>query len=486
MNRLFFILALVIFTHTTAISQKISWSTRLMDYSHKFQSDNNFAYMAMGVPSVYPDTNYYNPYSQYCEGYILEFKNTDKKNLIKVGFHEPIMAQQLILGGIFNPGSILSIDVVLEDEKTRKNVYTFNQKYSIVKLINFHVFFQPTKVSHIEIVFQHKFINKWNLLKGIGLSYNPEPEEVLPYQIDLTNKVIKKELVDDNIKTDDCFLFAPKISADGNTLFFVKECANNKNGQDIWTSTKEDGLWSEPVNVGKPLNNASHNYVASVGADGNTLLVGNKYGPDGNYAGDGISKSIKMDDGKWSLPQAISIPNNINYNENVNYFQSLDEKYIIIASEDDISLGDLDLSVSIFNSLTNKWSAPIHLGATINTPHSEDYPYLAKDGITLYYSSKGFIGYGGHDIYMSKRLDDTWKNWSKPVNLGPKINTSADDKGFIVSADGAHAYLNSTSFDTANKIDIYKIVLPEEFHQLDVNNIVKVSTLKSKNMIDLK
>ena len=87
---------------------------------------------------------------------------------------------------------------------------------------------------------------------------------------------------------------------------------------------------------------------------------------------------------------------------------------------------------------------------------------------------------------MTKRLDDTWKNWSKPVNLGPLINTSSDDKGFIISSDGTHAYLNSASVDKVNSIDIFKISLPEEFYQMGEHNIVKVTNLKSPMRFEVK
>jgi hypothetical protein len=469
-------------------AQDIVWSTRLMDYSKKFQTENNYASMAIGVPSIYPDTNLYNTCNINSEGYILHFNASEKLNMIKMGFNSPVMAQQIILGGVFNPGSIYSVDIILEDGRTKKNVYKFNEKYSIVKFHDFNVFLEPTKIYAIEVYFQHKFINSWNLLKGIGVINSGEALDLVPYQVTLDPTKIKKQLIDDNFQADgDCFLFAPEITPDGKTLYFVKECSRSKEGQDIWFSIQdEDGKWGEPQSIGKPLNNKSHNYVASVGSDGNFLLVGNKYNADGSFAGDGVSKSYKLSDNKWSVPQNIDIPNHVNYNENANYFLSEDEKYLIFASEDENSLGDLDLYVSIFNSTGRTWSEPIHLGKSINTTFSEDYPYLAKDGVTLYFSSKGHIGYGGHDVYMTQRLDDTWKNWSKPVNLGPLINTYSDDKGFIISSDGKHAYLNSASLEKANGIDIFRINLPEEFYQTEKHNYVKATSLKSPMKFEIK
>jgi hypothetical protein len=165
---------------------------------------------------------------------------------------------------------------------------------------------------------------------------------------------------------------------------------------------------------------------------------------------------------------------------------SKDEKHLIFASEDDNSLGGLDLYVSIFNNAQKKWSEPLHLGNIVNTPFSEDYPYLAEDGITMYFSSNGHIGYGAHDIYMTKRLDDTWKNWSVPVNLGTGINTCFDDKGFTISSDGKHAYLNSTFHRQSAVIDIFRINLPEEFYQIGDHNSAKMSSLKTPMRIEVR
>jgi outer membrane protein OmpA-like peptidoglycan-associated protein len=76
------------------------------------------------------------------------------------------------------------------------------------------------------------------------------------------------------------------------------------------------------------------------------------------------------------------------------------------------------------------------------------------------------LGYGGHDIYVSKRLDDTWKKWSKPQNLGPMVNSKADDKGFAITSSGDHAYYNTVNFDSdLHHMDIYKINLPKILHQ---------------------
>ncbi|MDX2189274.1 MAG: hypothetical protein SFY32_05375 [Bacteroidota bacterium] len=462
-------------------AQEITWASMLLKQTKKFESDNNLASFAIGVPSIYPDTNLYSNYDPYCEGFLLMFKNTSKLNTIRVGYTTPTKAQQLILGGVFNPGTIVKVSALLEDGR-EKILYTFNEKNSIVKFNNYHIFFEACTIMELEITFNHMFINKWNLLKGIGLANWNEPLEITAFEGDITGRKIIKQSVDGDFKKDGCYIFAPKISTNGQRVYFVKECPNSDNGQDIWYADIDDlGKWNEPKNIGFPLNNSSHNYVASAGSS--FLLVGNKYKPDGSYGGEGVSITKSDSLGKWMVPKEVAIPDYINNNEHSNFFMTDEQDILIIAAEDDRSFGDLDLYVSLKDDQSGKWSKSINLGEQINTTFSEDYPYLAKDGVTLYFSSKGHIGYGGYDIYMTKRLDDTWKNWTKPINLGSQINTKTDDKSFVISSDGTHAYLNSQETDN---LGIYKIDLSPEFYQINEKPIVKVTGSKKPMRFEVK
>ena len=110
------------------------------------------------------------------------------------------------------------------------------------------------------------------------------------------------------------------------------------------------------------------------------------------------------------------------------------------------------------------------MGSVINTSKEEYSPFLASDNKTLYFSSNGHSGFGGSDIFFSKRLDDTWTNWSFPINLGESINSAKWDGYYTISAKGDYAYFISTAgtvneadFDPENE-DIYRISLAKEAH----------------------
>jgi outer membrane protein OmpA-like peptidoglycan-associated protein len=93
----------------------------------------------------------------------------------------------------------------------------------------------------------------------------------------------------------------------------------------------------------------------------------------------------------------------------------------------------------------------------LNTAGDETAPFLASDDQTMYFSSNGFSGYGGSDVYMTKRLDDTYTNWSEPKNMGPEINSKGEDLFFNIPSTSEYAYYSRG--DQTNT-DIYRAKLP--------------------------
>ena len=110
---------------------------------------------------------------------------------------------------------------------------------------------------------------------------------------------------------------------------------------------------------------------------------------------------------------------------------------------------------------------PVNTGATINTDLEESSPYLAPDNRTLYFASKGHNGYGGHDIFVTKRLDDTWTNWSEPKNLGPAVNGGLDDEFFSITHCGNFAVFSKQV--NVRNVDLFRISIEDLFGQPAVN-----------------
>ncbi len=259
---------------------------------------------------------------------------------------------------------------------------------------------------------------------------------------------------------------SPFISYDGKTLYFSRTGDPNNNGGekdfDIWYSTLDaKGQWQEARNAGSPLNNGAPNAVQSVSPDNNLLLLANGYKPDGSADGNGLSYSNYQING-WEVPKKVSIKNFVNHNEFVDYFLSSDNKFLLCAIDNGKTFGQKDIFVCFLQS-ANSFSEPLNLGKAINTPGDEFGIYLAADNKTLYFSSYGHESYGSADVFISKRLDDGWTNWSRPLNMGSHINSTDWDGAFKISAKGDYAYLSCKGRQSiGGSEDIYRVKLSDK------------------------
>ncbi|NQW30412.1 MAG: OmpA family protein [Ignavibacteria bacterium] len=277
----------------------------------------------------------------------------------------------------------------------------------------------------------------------------------------------------------------PVIAPDGLTLYFCRSHAPENIGggrQDIWYSEMEpDGGWSEARNIGIPLNNRENNYLMSITPDGNTIIIGDSY-TDPKVQARSIAISRRTVDG-WSIPQPITIKNFYNNNRFGEYSLSNNGKTLFMAIERTDTRGGKDLYVS-FRENDTTWSEPVNLGPTINSLAHEVTPFIASDDMSLYFSSDGKGGYGAFDVFVSRRQDTTWFNWSEPENLGPTINSSAWDLYYTIPAAGDFAYYVSYN-NTYGAGDIFKIRLPKKFRPRAVVLVVgKVLNKKTGEPIE--
>ena len=259
----------------------------------------------------------------------------------------------------------------------------------------------------------------------------------------------------------------PMIAPDGRTLYFARiSHPNNTHGdkgsQDIWYSEFDEASkqWGPARRMGFPLNKDEYNCAYSITPDGQTMLIKGQYN-NGNYETRGFSLSKKTANG-WSPPQKIDIPNYVNLSKGQFDcgFLSADGKVLMMAFSEKKNSKEDDIYVS-FRQQDGSWSKPMDLGPEVNTKFTETTPFLAPDGATLYFSSNREGGLGSNDIYVCKRVDKTWKHWSKPVNLGPKINTDGYDAYYTLGASGDYAYL-TTFKNTLGKGDIVRVKLGED------------------------
>ncbi len=256
----------------------------------------------------------------------------------------------------------------------------------------------------------------------------------------------------------------PVISPDGKTLFFSRishpQNAHGENGsQDVWYSEFRNNRWGNAVRMPNIVNKDVYNAIYSITPDGNTVLLKGSYNK-GVYQtrGFSISKRVRR---SWSAPETIEIPDyeKLSKGEFDCGFLSNDGQTLIMSFSDKKKGRNDDLYVS-FKDKDGKWSKPQSLGPDVNTPgYMETTPFLAADGITLYFSSDRPGGQGGNDIYSTRRLDATWKKWTKPVNLGPSVNTPGFEGYYTVAAAGDYAYWSSNDPGKTKKGDVYRLSL---------------------------
>lgn len=275
----------------------------------------------------------------------------------------------------------------------------------------------------------------------------------------------------------------PVVSVDGRTLYFTLSGSPSNIGgtkkDDVMYSHKEiNGNWMKRQAMSAPINNKSSNFLVSISPDGNSALFGNSYYSDGSM-GKGVSYAVKRN-GKWQMPSPLQIANFENKNRFVNYFLTPEGGHLLMALENSQSKGGLDIFVST-KIANGSWSTPKNIGASINTYADDFAPFLAADGRTLYFASKGHPGYGSADIFMTKRLDDTWLNWSEPQNLGSGINGEGWDAYFTVEARGENGYMVSTGKNSLGNEDIFQIKMAESSRP-EALELVKGKIYNAKTM----
>jgi len=253
---------------------------------------------------------------------------------------------------------------------------------------------------------------------------------------------------------------APIISPDGKTIYFSRiSHPQNTNGtkgsQDIWFSELKNDKWTQARRLPSPINKEEYNSLYSITPDGNTLLLKGAY-KNGIYETRGFSLSKKTARG-WSAPNKIEIPGYAKTSKgqfDCGYL-STDGKVLVMSFSEKKNSKVDNLYVS-FKQKDGTWTKPMDLGKEINTEEfTETTPFLAPDGVTLYFSTDRKGGQGSNDIYYSKRIDKSWKRWSRPVNLGQAINTDGYDAYYTISAAGDYAYMISFK-DTEGKGDIVR------------------------------
>jgi outer membrane protein OmpA-like peptidoglycan-associated protein len=263
--------------------------------------------------------------------------------------------------------------------------------------------------------------------------------------------------------------FAPTVTADGRTMFFVSDRPGGLGYQDFWETTSpenNDTTWGPPIDVTE-INSDQADGAASIAADGQTI-----------YFASNRNTTVKNDvniwvatlDGiHWKNVHEVGAPVNTTAWETQPAI-SPDDKKLFFASNRPGKIGNDDKSnVDIFVSHhlpDGRWSDPVNLGSKINTGHYEGSPFMAADGTTLYFASDdpnrdpNSPGLGGLDIYQSEWKGPTDTDWTVPTRLPAPINSSANDFFLTVPASGNVLFFSSDRDGGSGKLDLYVATNP--------------------------
>lgn len=260
--------------------------------------------------------------------------------------------------------------------------------------------------------------------------------------------------------------YLPSLTADEQTLVFTRKVPSREaqpatNEEDLFVAIKEDGKWTAAERMPAPLNSDGNEGAECVSQDGHVMFFTACDRKGGQGSCDLYLCTLKGD--KWSAPRNLGNPVNTGGWETQPSF-SIDGKTLYFASNRRGGKGGNDIWKTVFRN--GRWSEPINLGDSINTPGDEKCPFIHYDDQTLYFASNGHKGMGGFDIYYSRKIDEN--TWSKPKNLGYPINTKDDDASMIVSPSGTTAIFSSDRAGGLGGLDLYQFELYKEAQPLAV------------------
>ncbi|MFN3917057.1 MAG: OmpA family protein [Flavobacteriales bacterium] len=235
---------------------------------------------------------------------------------------------------------------------------------------------------------------------------------------------------------------------------------------DLWTTTRDNnGKWSEPKRLPEVINTPDNEGAATFDNKMTTIYFTRCPREKKQNIGCDIVFSEKQGN-NWKPTQSLGMkPSGADSLSCGHPTISNDGKYIIFAADFPGGFGGKDLWITEYDRREKKWTIPVNLGSSVNTPGDDMFPYLREDGV-LFYSTDGLPGLGGLDIFMADKTGE--KSWGNPKNLEYPMNSAEHDFGIIFDRGKPEkGFFTSSRPGGKGLDDIYSFRLPELIFSLE-------------------
>jgi WD40-like Beta Propeller Repeat len=434
---IFYILFSLFFFLFSVQAQQIQWASKVIKFSSDLGGKQNGIKRILGKPDAFPQggssANAWVP------------KNAlDGREIIELGFEKPQTVKQVAVCENLNTGCVTKISVdngsgKYETVWTRKrdwktppfkstssvdHAYYFGRKRRKVQEvpnvfnpgIEYAVFENAVaNVVAVKVEFSFALIPGQKQIDAIGISDSEVPIEIKINTIPDFDNLPKPE----SLEFENSEVSNVMVSQDGQKIFYSSFSEN----KDVVFSSKKlaDGKWSRPPVIEPSLSlSDDYNYLEYY-SDTFILKGGVEYSKNTTETG---FEFFENKNGNYQSLNKLKIAAYNNYDKTADITITNDGKTLIMGIETDFTQGGTDLYFANKKE-DGTYGLLQNMGKIINSAADEGMPQLLSDTKTLLFSSIGFSSYGNYDIYVSYRLDDTWKKWSEPINLGSKINSDS-------------------------------------------------------------
>ncbi len=430
---IFFLLYSLFFSLFSIEAQQVQWASKVIKFSSDLGGKQNGIKRILGKPDAFPQGG------SSANAWVPK-KALDGREVIEVGFEKPQTVKQVAVFENLNAGCVMKIEVdngsgnyetvwtrtrdwktpTYKSTLTTDRSYYFKKKrrkiQAVPDVINpgiEHAILDNavSGVVAVKVFFSFAIIPGQKQIDAIGISDSDIPIEAKINTSPIFYSVPNSEI----IPLGDLIPSNPVVSFDGQKLFF-SERTNDK--ERVFSCSKlANGKWSTPTEENPTLSqNETYNYILA--SQPSFILKGGM-----SYNRASGETGYEFLDTNYQSTGLLKITAYNNYDDTSTASITADQKTIVMGIESDMTQGGMDLY------FTNKkedgsYGFLQNMGKIINSAADEGMPCLLSDQKTLLFSSNGFSSFGDFDIYVTHRLDDTWKKWSEPVNLGSKINSS--------------------------------------------------------------